>query len=94
MSKEGIRTDPKKIEAILQWPVPITVTNVQSFLGLTNYYRRFLKGYAKIARPLTNLISGENADKKKALVVWTSECQEAFEQLKKLCMEAPWCWPT
>ena len=88
VSEEGIRTDPKKIEAIFQWPVPVTVTNVQSFLGLTNYYRRFLKGYAKITRPLTNLISGENADKKKALVMWTSEYQEAFEQLKKLCTEA------
>ena len=65
------------------------MTDVRSFLGLTNYYRRFLKGYAKIARPLTDLISGENADKKKALVVWTSECQEALEQLKKLCTEAP-----
>ena len=89
VSEDGIRTDPKKIEAILQWPVPITVTDVRSFLGLTNYYQRFLKGYAKIARPLTTLISGENADKKKALVVWTSECQEAFEQLKKLCTAAP-----
>ena len=59
------------------------------FLGLTNYYQRFLKGYAKIARPLTTLISGENADKKKTLVVCTLECQEAFEQLKKLCTEAP-----
>ena len=89
VSEDGIRTDPKKIEAVLQWPVPVTVTNVRSFLGLTNYYRRFLKGYAKIARPLTNLISGENADKKKALVVWTPKCQQAFEQLKKLCTEAP-----
>ena len=59
------------------------------FLGLINYYRRFLKGYVKIARPLTDLISGENADKKKALVVWTSVCHEAFDQLKKLCTEAP-----
>ena len=89
VSEDGIRTDPKKVEAVLQLPVPVTVTNVRSFLGLTNYYRRFLKGYAKIVRPLTNLISGENADKKKALVVWTPECQEAFEQLKKLCTEAP-----
>ena len=89
VSEDGIRTDPKKVEAVLQWPVPMTVTDVRSFLGLTNYYRRFLKGYAKIARPLTNLISGENADKKKALVVWTPKCQEAFEQLKKLCTEAP-----
>ena len=87
--EDGIRTDPKKIEAVLQWPVPVTVTNVRSFLGLTNYYRRFVKGCAKIARPLTNLISGENVDKKKALVVWTPKCQQAFEQLKKLCTEAP-----
>ena len=66
------------------------MTDVRSFLGLTNYYRRFLKGYAKIARPSTDLISGENADKKKkALVVCTSECQEAFEQLRKLSTEAP-----
>ena len=69
VSEDGIRTDPKKVKAVLQWPVPVTVTNVRSFLGPTNYYRRFLKGYAKIARPLTNLISGENVDKKKALVV-------------------------
>ena len=86
VSEDGIRTYPKKIEAVLQWPVP--VTDVRSFLGLSNYYRRFLKGYAKIARPLTDLISGENADKKKATLVWTSVCQEAFDQLKKLCTEA------
>ena len=46
MSEDGIRTDPKKVEAVLQWPVPVTLTDVRSFLGLTNYYRRFLKGYA------------------------------------------------
>ena len=43
----------------------MTVTDVRSFLGLTNYYRRFLKGYAKIAKSLNNSISGENADEKK-----------------------------
>ena len=89
VSEDGIRTDPKKIGAVLQWPIPVTVTDVRSFLGLTNYYRRFLKGYPKIARSLTDLISGENADKKKAPVVWTSVCQEAFGQLKELCTEAP-----
>ena len=89
VSEDGIRTDPKKIEAVLQLPIPVTVTDVRSFLGLTNYYRRFLKGYSKITRPLTDLISKENADKKKAPVVWTSVCQEAFDQLKKLCTEAP-----
>ena len=87
--EDGIITDPKKVEAVRQWPVPVTVTNVRSFLWITNYYRRFLEGYAKIARPLNNLISRENADKKKTLVEWTPECQEAFEKLKKLCTEAP-----
>ena len=43
VSKDGIRTDPKKVEAVLQWLVPVTMTNVRSFLGLTNYYRRVLK---------------------------------------------------
>ena len=89
VSEDGIRTDPKKAEAVCQWPVPVTVTDVRSFLGLTNYYRRFLEGYAKIVRPLNNLISGENADKKKTLVEWTPKCQDAFEKLKKLCTEAP-----
>ena len=89
VSEDGIRTDPKKVEAIHQWPAPATLTDVRSFLGLTNYYRRFLEGYAKIARPLNNMISGENADKKKTLVEWTPECQDAFEKLKNLCTEAP-----
>ena len=89
VSEDGIRTDPKKVEAIDQCPVPVTVMDVRSFLGLTNYNRRFLKGYAKIARPLNILISRENADKKKTLVEWTPECQDAFEKLKTLCTEAP-----
>ena len=48
VSEDGIRTDPKKIEAVLQWPVPVTVTDVRFFLGLTNYYRRFLKGMPRL----------------------------------------------
>ena len=92
VSEDSIRTDPKKVEAVQQWPMPVTVTNVRSFLGLTNYYRRFLEGYARIARPLNNLISGENADKKKTSVEWTPECQEAFEKLKKNCVQKPQCW--
>ena len=51
VSKDGIETDPKKIEAIRDWPRPCTVTDVRSFLGFTKHYRRFLKGYAQIAHP-------------------------------------------
>ena len=65
------------------------VTDVRSFLGFTNYYRRFIKNYAKVARPLNILISGENATQKKKLVKWDTECQVAFDRLKELCTTTP-----
>src|SRR3954467_11121149 len=55
ISSKGIATDPKKVEAVKQWPVPTNIKEVQSFLGLCNYYRRFIEGYSKIAAPLTDL---------------------------------------
>ena len=64
VSKCGIQTDPKKLEAICKWPVPTNVTEVRSFLGFTNYYRRFIKKYVQVAKPLYKLILGENASKK------------------------------
>ena len=68
VSAKGIETDPKKIEAVKNWTTPKTVTDVQSFLGFTNHYQRFIKGYAKVAKPLNTLVSGDNANRKKALV--------------------------
>ena len=59
VSSSGIETDPRKVEAVKTWAIPKTVTGVRSFLGFTNYYRRFIKDYAKVARPLNALISGE-----------------------------------
>ena len=59
VSKDGIKTDPKKIEAIKNWPVPKTVTEVQSFLGFTNYYRKFVSKYAQIAKPINQLVCRE-----------------------------------
>ena len=89
VSSSGIKTDPRKVEAVKTWAIPKTVTDVRSFLGFTNYYRRFIKDYAKVARPLNALISGENASKKKKLIEWNSDCQRAFDELKKLCTSAP-----
>ena len=70
-------------------PVPSTVTEVWSFLGFTNYYEKFIPKYVHIARPLNQLVSGENANKKRGLVEWTAECQQAFQQLKQLCSQTP-----
>ena len=64
VSNKGIATDPKKIRAIQLWPRPTTVTEVRKFTRLTNYYRKFIHGYAKVARPLHDLVSGMNAKKK------------------------------
>ena len=89
VSKDGVETDPKKIQIILDWPVPNTVYDMRSFLDFTNYYRKFMFWYSQIVKPLNGLISGENAKKKKAPVDWHDCHQEAFDKLKRLCSEAP-----
>ena len=89
MSVKEIETDPKKIEAVKNWTTPKTVTDVRSFLGFTNHYWRFIRGYAKVAEPLNTLVSGDNANRKKVSVDWTNECQVAFEKLKDLCISTP-----
>ena len=80
VSKDGVETDPKKIEAIKNWPTPESVTDVRSFLGFTNHYHRFIKRYEQIARPLYKLISGKNAQLKKKTVKWNSDHEYAFQK--------------
>ena len=89
VSAEGVSTDPKKVEIVKQWPTPATVTHVRSFLGFVNYYRRFIKDFAKLAKPLYCLISGDNAQRKNKPVEWGPEAQQAFEQLIERCTTAP-----
>ncbi|CAN6571533.1 unnamed protein product [Malus baccata var. baccata] len=72
-----------KIKAIQEWEPPTKVLTLRSFLGLANYYQRFIKGYSAIAAPLTDLL------KKNKAWEWTDRCQEAFERLKKALMEEP-----
>ena len=55
VSKDGIQVDPRKIEAVIDWPRPTAVIEVRSFLGLASYYKRFVKDFYKIAAPLTRL---------------------------------------
>ena len=89
VSKNGIQTDPKKVQAIRKWPVPTNVTEVRSFLGLTNYYWRFIKRCAQVVKPLYKLILGENTSRKWNSIKWDSECQQAFDDLKELCTTTP-----
>ena len=79
VSKQGIEVDLKKVEAIRKWPKPKTVTDVWSFLGFTNYYRKFMFRYAQIAKPLNELTSGENGNQKNRDVDWLPKHQESFE---------------
>ena len=64
ISERGIQTDPKKVEAIWKGPIPTNITEVCSFLGFTNYYCRFIKKYAQVAKPVCKLISSENMGRK------------------------------
>ena len=99
VSQDRIRTDPEKTSAIENWPEPETVKDVRSFLGFTGYYRRFIKNYAKIARPLNDLLVGHSTAKKdkaskksrakKTPFVWTEAQQTAFETLKEKLTNPP-----
>jgi hypothetical protein len=82
VDEQGICPDPKKVEAVQTWPVPKSVHDVRSFLGLVNYFQKFIEHYSEIAVPLTNLT------KKSHPWVWTGRCQDAFELLKQKLIEA------
>ena len=75
---DGIKMDPKKVEAITAWPIPIKVKEVQLFLGLANFYRCFVNNFSKVAKPLHELTHKDTEWK------WTEKCQIAFDKLKNI----------
>ena len=83
VSAEGIKCDPEKIETVKDWPIPKSVTQVRSFLGLASYYRKFIDNFAEIAHPLTSLT------RKRAKFCWSTACQQSFETLKECLISAP-----
>ena len=83
ISEKGVGTDPEKIAAVAQWPTPSTAKELRSFLGLAGYYRKFVRHFAIIARPLSDLL------KKNTIFVWTVDHQAAFDALKTALSSAP-----
>ena len=82
ISGTGVSADPKKVEAMVDWPVPQDIKSLRGFLGLTGYYRRFVKDYGKLAQPLTKLFKKEGFR-------WGEEAQVAFEKLKCAMVNLP-----
>ncbi|GJW49194.1 putative reverse transcriptase domain-containing protein [Tanacetum coccineum] len=83
IDSQGIHVDPAKIEAVKNWASPTTPTEVRQFLGLAGYYRRFIKGFSKIAKPLTELTQ------KNKKYIWGENQESAFQLLKQKLCEAP-----
>jgi len=83
ISADGVRADPTKVDALTKHPAPVDVSGVRSFLGTTNYFRKYIKDYAQIAAPLTNLT------KSSVQFQWDTKQQTAFQALKQAISEAP-----
>ncbi|WVZ80633.1 hypothetical protein U9M48_028092 [Paspalum notatum var. saurae] len=77
LSEKEVAVNPSKVECVLNWTQPETITEIQSFLGLAGYYRRFIKDFSKTVKPMTSLT------KKNAKYSWSPNCEEAFQSLKR-----------
>lgn len=82
IDKNRVSTDPRKIAAVAEWPTPKTIKQLRGFLGLGGYYKRFIRSYGILSRPLTDLL-------KKGSFMWSEEAQATFDKLKELITTAP-----
>jgi hypothetical protein len=83
VDEQGVRVDPAKMKAVKEFPAPADVSHLRSFLGMTNYFRKFIKRYAHVVHPMTDLLKGDTAFR------WSTACHTAFEHVKELLTTAP-----
>jgi hypothetical protein len=83
VDEQGVRVDPAKVKAVKEFPTPTDVSHLRSFLGMTNYFRKFIKRYAQVVHPMTDLLKGDTAFR------WSTACHTAFEHVKELLTTAP-----
>ena len=83
ISEEGVAADPAKIEKVVSWPAPTSTREVQQFLGFASYYRRFIRDFARVAKPLHRLTERTRS------FFWAADCQSAFEELRHSLSTAP-----
>ena len=83
IGEDGVRMEKEKVQGVVEWPVLKSVKNIQKFLGLANYYRWFVKDFAKIAKPLHEMT------RKETKWNWGERQQKAFEELKERFMTEP-----
>ena len=83
ISREGIAVDPTKVVTMTNWEAPTSVGEIRSFLGLAEYYRRFIENFSRIAKSMTELL------KKDTKFKWTEECDASFQELKKHLVTSP-----
>jgi len=83
ISSAGVAVDPAMVQAVMDWEVPKTPSEIHSFIGLAGYYRRFIEGFSSIAAPLTKLT------RKGEKFVWSEACERSFQLLKAKLTSAP-----
>ncbi|KAL0161004.1 hypothetical protein M9458_044729, partial [Cirrhinus mrigala] len=84
IDRHGVRMDEGKVDAVVSWPKPNTIKELQRFLGFANFYRRFIQGFSHITNPLTNLLKGHPKT-----LNWTTEATTAFDTLRRAFTQAP-----
>ncbi|MGL5200451.1 MAG: RNase H-like domain-containing protein, partial [Aeromonas veronii] len=84
ISAEGVAMDDQKVQAVVNWPIPTTIKELQRFLGFANFYRRFIRNFSLVATPLTSMLRKGGSG-----LMWSTAASEAFQKLKCLFTTAP-----